>query len=175
MPVKRINFDVKSFIVEFNLSSFSIAQLNNIYIKREGCAHSNPNTSKQYLYRKVIGLVKSGFLKCVKKPGTKSLIYQLSEQKTSSIIESDMTDDVTLSNEKICYALREKLKGSKLSMLTSLGETEAYKECVDEMPILLEQVQARYNSSRDNTSRLLGKVNAYESLIELFEPNYIND
>lgn len=176
MPTKKINFDVLSFIQTLNLSSFSIAYLNKMYLSHDACSHSNVKTSKQYLYRKINELVKAGFLNCVKKSGTNALEYRLSIESPTEIVGSiSKRDKHTLSDIEVCNVLKEKIKHSKLALLTSIGETEAYKECVEEMPIIQNKVQARYNVARDNTSKLLGKVSAYESLLSLFASNYTND
>jgi Fe2+ or Zn2+ uptake regulation protein len=170
MPVKRINFDVQSFIQTLNLSSFSITKINEAYLKHDTCQHTNPKTSKQYLYRNINKLLKIGFLTSVKRPGTNVIEYQLSNHKPVTINNNPVSDNqVMLSDAQICDVLREKLKHSKLSLLTSIGETEAYKECVEEIPTLQSSVQTKYNLARDNTSKLLGKVNAYESLLKLYE------
>ncbi len=176
VPGKKINFDVQSFINTLGLSSFSITQINEAYLKHEACQHSNPKTSKQYLYRNINTLMNLGFLKNVKKSGTNAIEYQLSNQKLATIDNNQPNNEVVMfSDAQICNVLREKLKNNKLSLLTSIGETEAYKECVEEIPSLQSSVQTKYNLARDNTSKLLGKVNAYESLLKLYESNCSND
>lgn len=175
MPVKKVNFDVKSFIQALNLSSFSLSQLNKAYLKHEACAHSNAKASRQYLYRNIKVLEKERFLSSVKKAESKTFVYHLiNPMNTQPIEDFASNEETTLSSAQICQSLREKLKRSKLSLLTSIGETEAYKECVAEMPTLQTELQSMYNDARDNTSKLLGKVNAYESLLTLYESNAIN-
>lgn len=176
MALKRINFDVKSFIKTLNMSSFSITKINEAYLKQDNCQHTNPRTSKQYLYRNINTLIKLGFLKSVKRPGSNVIEYQLSYNKPATVDNNQPSCEKNmLSDEQIVSVLREKLKHNKLSFLTSMGETEAYKECVEEMPALQSSVQIKYNLARDNTSKLLGKVNAYESLLKLYGSNDIND
>lgn len=175
MPVKKVNFDVRSFIQALNFSSFSLSQLNKAYLKYDACAHSNAKASRQYLYRNIKALEKERFLSSVKKPGSKTFVYHLINQTSTQPIEDFACyEETTLSCAQICQSLREKLKRSKISLLTSIGETEAYKECVEEMPALQTELQPMYNEARDNTSKFLGKVNAYESLLTLYESNTID-
>lgn len=174
MAVKKINFDVKSFIQTLNLSSFSISDLNNMYMKHETCQHLNARTSRQYLHRSVKKLVINGFLKSEKKRGSNAIEYHLTRHDSGLTSNTSLSDVQAKSDEQTCIVLRQKLKSSKLSLLTSIGETEAYKECVEEFPALQMQIQSKYNLARDNTSKLLGKVNAYESLLRLYESNNAN-
>jgi len=170
MPTKRIEFDVKSFIQTLGMSSFSLAQLNEAYLKHETCQHTSPKTSRQYLYRNINSLIEIGFINGVKIPGTNVIEYRLLKRKIAATDANPVRNEqTTLSNAQVCDLLREKLKHSKLSLLTSIGETEAYRECVEEIPTLQCSVQTKYNLARDNTSKLLGKVKAYESLLKLYE------
>ena len=52
-----------------------------------------------------------------------------------------------------------------------MGETEAFKEWAEERPDLRADIQDRYNLVRDESAKLLGKVNAYESLLAMYQGN----
>lgn len=174
MAVNKINFDVKLFIQTLNLSSFSISDLNNMYMKHETCQHLDARTSRQYLHRSVKKLVINGFLNSEKRRGSNAIEYHLTDHDSDLNSNTSLTDLEEKSNEQTCIVLREKLKNSKLCLLTSIGETEAYKECVEEFPALQVQIQSKYNLARDNTSKLFGKVKAYESLLRQYESNNAN-
>ncbi|MGB3727124.1 MAG: hypothetical protein WA981_15350 [Glaciecola sp.] len=176
MAGKKIKFDVLSLVKNLDLSSFSINQLNTAYLKMPACPHTNAKTSKQYLYRSIKCLVNSGSLRSLKRSGSNVIEYQLTSQDIPDSKHSNGEEESrTTSDIEICNMLREKLKHSKLSLLTSIGETEAYKECVESMPAIQDKVQSKYNIARDNTSKLLGKVNAYETLIKLYASKHINE
>jgi hypothetical protein len=58
------------------------------------------------------------------------------------------------------------LKEIRLDFLSSMGETERYKQLLDEMPHLKEQVEGDYLEARDRSSRLLGHLRAVEKTLK---------
>lgn len=66
--------------------------------------------------------------------------------------------------------LESLLKEIRLDFLTSMGETERYKQLLDEMPHLKERVEVDYLDARDRSSRLLGHLRAVEKTLKTFAP-----
>ncbi|MNV49872.1 hypothetical protein D3C71_1418450 [compost metagenome] len=58
------------------------------------------------------------------------------------------------------------LKEIRLDFLSSMGEAERYKQLLDEMPHLKEQVEGDYLEARDRSSRLLGHLRAVEKTLK---------
>ena len=61
--------------------------------------------------------------------------------------------------------LEATLKEVRLDFLTSMGETERYKQLLDEMPHLRSHVEHEYQEARDRSSRLLGHLRAVEKTL----------
>jgi hypothetical protein len=96
----------------------------------------------------------------------KTLRYVLVSDAKDIVTEpTDEYKSKLKSQDDVTKRLREKLKDYKLELLLSIGEAEVCKEVSEEIPTLLKGVQTRYNSSRDKSSKLLGKVNALELII----------
>jgi hypothetical protein len=105
---------------------------------------------------------------------SKALLYSLSNKPIAgTIIKKSENESGSLihecSSQDMSDRIREKLKRHKLSLLKSIGVTEALKEWVEEMPSERHEIQEQYNSSRDESSKLLGKVSAYESLLVMYQ------
>lgn len=62
------------------------------------------------------------------------------------------------------------LKEIKLDFLSSMGETERYKQLVNDMPHLREQVDSEYQEAKDRSSRLLGHLRAVENTLKTVAP-----
>lgn len=58
------------------------------------------------------------------------------------------------------------LKEIRLDFLSSMGEAERYKQLLDEMPHLKDQVETEYLEARDRSSRLLGHLRAVEKTLK---------
>ncbi|MFZ5957229.1 hypothetical protein ACOXVJ_06905 [Pseudomonas knackmussii] len=58
------------------------------------------------------------------------------------------------------------LKEIRLDFLSSMGEAERFKQLLDEMPHLKEQVEGDYLEARDRSSRLLGHLRAVEKTLK---------
>jgi len=170
MPIKRVDFDVLAFIASLNKKQFTISILDNAYLTSPACQHRSPKSSRQFLYRSIMKLQTQGLIVCLPSKGSKANLYALKTELDVSKIGSD--DVVTIEQVEptveISARILEKIKKYKLELLKTIGETEAYKEWAEEMPTLRGDIQAQYNSARDESSKLLGKVNAYESLLTIY-------
>ncbi|MNF87626.1 hypothetical protein D3C84_700960 [compost metagenome] len=62
--------------------------------------------------------------------------------------------------------LETQLKEIRLDFLTAMGETERYKQILEEMPQLKDRVQNEYLEARDRSSRLLGHLRAVEKTLQ---------
>ena len=58
--------------------------------------------------------------------------------------------------------LAEKLKDYKIELLLNSGESDAYKEIYSD---LADKIEYQYNKTEENSTRILGKIKAIESLI----------
>jgi hypothetical protein len=80
-------------------------------------------------------------------------------QTVHSVDSGQSTPDVIEHLESI-------LKEIRLDFLSSMGEAERYKQLLDEMPHLKDQVETEYLEARDRSSRLLGHLRAVEKTLK---------
>lgn len=62
--------------------------------------------------------------------------------------------------------LQVMLKETRLDLLSSLGETERYKQLFEEIPHLKGRFEGVYLEARDKSSKLLGHVRAIENTLK---------
>ncbi|MCY1417510.1 hypothetical protein D9M71_330460 [compost metagenome] len=62
--------------------------------------------------------------------------------------------------------LQAMLKETQLDLLSSLGETERYKQLFEEIPHLKGRFEGVYLEVRDRSSKLLGHVRAIENTLK---------
>jgi hypothetical protein len=62
--------------------------------------------------------------------------------------------------------LQMMLKETRLDLLSSLGETERYKQLFEEIPHLKGRLEGAYLEVRDRSSKLLGHVRAIENTLK---------
>lgn len=62
--------------------------------------------------------------------------------------------------------LQVMLRETRLDLLSSLGETERYKQLFDEIPHLKGRFEGVYLEARDRSSKLLGHVRAIENTLK---------
>jgi hypothetical protein len=166
MTAKRVEFDLLHFLKNLSEPTFSVTSLNTTYLGTQNCPHQNTKTARQYINRHLGILVDKGIVIRTGSSSAKTLRYVLVSDARDIVTEpTDEYKSKLKSQDDVTKRLREKLKDYKLELLLSIGEAEVCKEVSEEIPTLLKGVQTRYNSSRDKSSKLLGKVNALELII----------
>lgn len=79
--------------------------------------------------------------------------------------DTTLTSHERKDNRSAAKALEEMLKEVHLDFLTNLGATERFKLLIDEMPQLKSTLEPELTVARDNSSRLLGHMNAIEAAL----------
>jgi len=101
-------------------------------------------------------LVDGGFSKCV---NPLDVIADEGREKPCSVSSSmEGQDDQA--------RLQVMLKETRLDLLSSLGETERYKQLFEEIPHLKGRLEGAYLEVRDRSSKLLGHVRAIENTLK---------
>ncbi len=102
-----------------------------------------------------LNLVDNGF-GITSKPQDKPMLQQAEDIAHGVPPTSDL---------EVLEHLESLLKEIRLDFLTSMGETERYKQLLDEMPHLKGRVEGDYLDARDRSSRLLGHLLAVEKTL----------
>ncbi len=138
-------------------------------------SHSSldPSTVRRKIYAELLKLVKKSWLKRVisKKKGlirfSKTEFFDVEIITLNTKVLPDAPSDDT--DDKHAQLL-VKLNHYKNEFLLSLGESEAYKELYLDLPELVDEIQPKYNKTRDNNTKLLGKIRAIEGLLKQDKP-----
>ena len=70
-------------------------------------------------------------------------------------------------SDTVIKILIEKIQKYKSQLLSSMGESDEYKELYTDFPHLKAPLQDSYNNAREINSKLHGRIKAIETLIEL--------
>lgn len=169
MNNQRIDFDVQAFINNYSSTQFTITEVTNAYFQSSVCKHESMKSARQYFYRHLQDMVQSEKLIAISARNGKSRIYRIAEDKKEASYEPNKLVNDSVEGTSVTAKLMERIRENKLALLTSMGETEAYREWADSAPQLSNDVKNLYKTSRDKTSKLLGKVAGYESLLALYQ------
>lgn len=85
-------------------------------------------------------------------------------------IQHAVLEPSSLNESDVLAHLESLQKEIRLDFLTSMGETERYKQLFDEMPHLKARVEVEYFDARDRSSKLLGHLRAVEKTLKTFVP-----
>jgi len=88
------------------------------------------------------------------------------KQVSSSLHQALHSLDPEQPAPSVIEHLESILKEIRLDFLSSMGEAERYKQLLDEMPHLKDQVETEYLEARDRSSRLLGHLRAVEKTLK---------
>ncbi len=182
-------------LMEEELRSFTVLQLRDAYADRVELNGLQLPRLRVYIYDQVRRLEKVGWVKIDDEKTKRNQIYHVLSQpehvsvrsrlpalgmrlKQASEPEIDSSDQYEVSYKQREFAkarsnssskLEEKLKETKLDFLTTLGESESYKQIMEDMPELHDQLIQDFDRAREKSLKLLGQVRAYETAIERLE------
>ncbi|MBZ9785428.1 hypothetical protein K9857_28170 [Pseudomonas sp. REP124] len=103
-------------------------------------------------------LVDGSFPKIVK-----PAVISLDEEKESPLPSSSSMEMASPDDEARLQAM---LKETRLDLLSSMGETERYKQLFEEIPHLKGRLETVYLEVRDRSSKLLGHLRAIENTLK---------
>jgi len=169
MIAGRKNFDVYTFIRTLNVNVFSTTIITEAYLESEYCEHEKKESARQYIYRHINNLIREQLIVKLGISNGKTIEYKLTQK--SNVETGDKVRSADGYPIDVISRLRSRLKETRSILLATMGETEAYKEMVEDIPYLQKELQEKYNDAKDKASKLLGKINAYEALIILYQQN----
>lgn len=170
MTQLNVKSELLIILKKLTVHQFTVDALTEAYLKDPVSIHTSKKAARQFVYRNMVRLMKTGDLERLVTKGSWPL-YALTKQFTDRNSPAKQTtphiDVVDVAKVKVdpAQSLKERLNRFKMEMLSAMGETEEYNAICSEIPELRDEVQARYNESRDRCSKLLGRVKALESLL----------
>lgn len=152
--------------------SFTVDDLTQLYLKHPSCLHTSKKLARQFVYRNMQRMMKSGHMQRLKVTVrwphyTLTPLFFSSRPATSLLVSVDNPPPTAPISSKLdpLSTLKKRLTTHQDEVLTAMGEMEEYEAICKEIPDLREIAQPRYNESRERCSRLLGRVKALESLL----------
>jgi hypothetical protein len=168
-----------------HLRQFTTNDLRNAYATHLAGITFNSSDLRRYIYEQIRRMLRTGWVIQDEKRQKRGQIYhwqsipenlQLQlidngyenrakpvnnplQQPSNSVNQKQLGPDVIEHLESI-------LKEIRLDFLSSMGEAERYKQLLDEMPHLKDQVEDEYLEARDRSSRLLGHLRAVEKTLK---------
>ncbi|WP_353742842.1 hypothetical protein WHX55_13190 [Pseudomonas fluorescens] len=168
-----------------HLRQFTTNDLRNAYATHLAGITFNSSDLRRYIYEQIRRMLRTGWVIQDEKRQKRGQIYhwqsipenlQLQlidngyenrakpvnnplQQPSNSVNQDQLGPDVIEHLESI-------LKEIRLDFLSSMGEAERYKQLLDEMPHLKDQVEDEYLEARDRSSRLLGHLRAVEKTLK---------
>ena len=177
-------------LLEEGRMQFTTHELRDAYAQRLTGMDFRLGDLRRYVYEQIRRLLRAGWLLPDAERRVRGQVYHLqpvpehlqlelvdegfedsllatkeveSAPAVTATVPTDAPPALTAETQRRLEAL---LKEIRLDFLTSMGETERYKQLLEEMPHLRETVESGYIEARDRSSRLLGHLRAVERTLE---------
>ena len=170
-----MNLYLAEILEKKSFNHFSISQLNNAYLDVSGC--KCPLESRRFVYKQVLRLLK---FKVLYKNGEKNshhatyektVLFQKMTFINKNLETSVCRHPLPLKSNKLTYRseLEETLQKYKVDMMSAIGESEEYRRLLNSFPEMKKTLNTNFHNSRDKSSKLLGKINAINTVLSLSE------
>lgn len=168
-----------------HLRQFTTSDLRDAYSTHLTEITFNSSNLRRYVYEQIRRMLRTGWVVQDEKRQKRGQIYHwqsIPANLRMELIDNGYENSVqavkiplqqpaqSLDSEPpgpdVVEHLESILKEIRLDFLSSMGETERYKQLLDEMPHLRDQVEEDYLEARDRSSRLLGHLRAVEKTLK---------
>lgn len=179
-------------LMEEEVGCFTIMELRDRYLKRVNPNGVSLPDLRMYLYDQIRKMINCGWVEHHSERKVRGQRFVVLQQpvgispkptqpgKGMQVRETlakpqqqaiDMHPDIRkyekpVEKKSATEALQQMLKETRLDLLTSYGETERYAQMIQDLPELKTTLESDLVASRDNSSRLLGHINALESALQ---------
>jgi hypothetical protein len=168
-----------------HLRQFTTQDLRDAYAAQLTGMTFNSSDLRRYVYEQIRRMLRTGWVIKDEKRQKRGQIYHW--QSVPANLQIEVIDNGYESSAKpvtkpldqplqsigpekpsldVIEHLESILKEIRLDFLSSMGEAERYKQLLDEMPHLKDQVEVEYLEARDRSSRLLGHLRAVEKTLK---------
>ncbi|MAY00734.1 MAG: hypothetical protein CMI08_16335 [Oceanospirillaceae bacterium] len=179
-------------LMEEESGCFTVMELRDRYLKRVDPNGVSLPDLRMYLYDQVRKMINCGWVEHhserkargqrfvvlqqpdgispkLTQPGKGMQVKQTPAEPKQQAV--DMSPDISKcekpkEKKNTAEVLQQMLRETRLDLLTSYGETERYAQMIQDLPELKATLESDLVTSRDNSSRLLGHINALESALQ---------
>ncbi len=166
---------LQEIFLKLGNNQFSILELRDKFETVHGLGHyANSSELRKWIYRRVISLVKRGYL--TKQNGKDNIpaAYHLSERfhiefgtpEHDCSLKSCAELMVEPSETNSISSLRLKLNQYKVDMLSYAGECKEYQQLAAEYPHLKNLIEPMFCDARERSSELIGQLRAINNLMK---------
>lgn len=168
-----------------HLRQFTTNDLREAYATHLAGITFNSSDLRRYVYEQIRRMLRTGWVIQDEKRQKRGQIYhwqgiptnlqiELVEngyEKSAKTVNNPLQQPLLSDNPEqlvpdVIEHLEFILKEIRLDFLSSMGEAERYKQLLDDMPHLKDQVGDEYFEARDRSSRLLGHLRAVEKTLK---------
>ncbi|MFA0811097.1 hypothetical protein [Microbulbifer epialgicus] len=172
MKALRVKPEFVSLLKMGNFDTFSVPRFRDAYLELIGDKSKPKNLTRQLVYRHLRKLEECGVLERVDTGKLHPIEYRIKDlaqldsrptvrQNVEMIPEQA---DKSLP-EKVVHTLKVKLSKYRTDMLSAAGALEEYEAIAQAQPSLKGAIQKKYDRTREEYAKTLGKVRAIESLL----------
>ena len=174
--VTRINPDMFNLLIEKGMDDFSVIDARDALLKGTS-AFSSRDDARKYVYKQLLSFEEKGWLSVtgtrrdkryhqtndfkalIIEPRTPSKRKATKESVSGQILDSSLN---TLEQEK---------KQHEGELAITLGEIEEYQSLLVRFPNNKQEIQPLFNSARERSAKLLGRINALTNWMQVVQGN----
>ena len=158
-----------------DFNKFTVVKLKNEYLNRSGEVLCSSEV-RRYVYKHLIKLVKLGALTRIGVKSSHKMVYKKTASFNDVVFipeqEEHKKDIAVFAGEKLKSSaigkLEEALQKHKADMMTAIGESEEYNRLIGSVPEMVDSLTEKYYLARDKSAKLLGKIQAVETVIATY-------
>lgn len=174
-PQFKVDSMLRVVFLEFEKSEFSILELRDKFESIHGVGNfANSSELRKWIYRRMITLVKRGYLIKKGRKENTPVLYSLSEQFHKKFGHLDVkcnhnscSDFMTKPSETDSRSiLRLKLNQYKVDMLSYAGECKEYQQLATDYPHLKDLIEPMFREARERSSEMIGQLRAINNLMK---------
>ncbi|WP_323844365.1 hypothetical protein [Microbulbifer magnicolonia] len=174
MKALRVKPELVSLLKTGNFDTFSVPRFRDAYQELVGEASKPKKVVSQLVKRHLRKLEERGVLERINTGKPHPIEYRIKDlTRLDPVPTTPSNVDVMPEQageslpDEVIHTLIVKLSRYRTDMLSATGALEEYEAIVQAQPGLKKTIQKKYDQTREEYAKTLGKVRALESLIDL--------
>lgn len=163
-------------------AQFTTREIRDAYAQHLDPGSFRLSDLRRYVYEQIRRLLRAGWVARDQERRQRGQVYHLLETPErlnlvlmdsgfaeicpTAFAATQAPSAIGLKDVNSISRLEQQLKEIRLDFLSSIGETERYKQLFVEMPHIKDRIENEYFEARDRSSKLLGHVRALENILE---------
>ncbi|MFZ8768327.1 hypothetical protein LCE44_00095 [Vibrio harveyi] len=174
--VTRINPDMFNLLIEKGMDDFSVIDARDALLNGTS-AFSSRDDARKYVYKQLLSFEEKGWLSVT---GTrrdkryhqtndfKALTIESRTLRKRKATQESVTGHVIDSSLNTLDQEKKKHEGE---LAITLGEIEEYQSLLKRFPNNKQDIQPLFNSARERSAKLLGRINALTNWMQVVQGN----